>query len=223
MKCITRSFTLACALVLHLSGSVASAQQPAAADVPGSAPVAAAGPVSSALAPALQNVLLHTALGDIVIAVEIERAPLTAKNFLRYVDNKRFDGSVFYRGMKVTEDGKYAVVQAGLQGNSKLLFKAVEHEPTTVTGLSHVDGAVSMAMGAPGTATADFFIVIGDLVSMDAKADEPGYAVFGHVVSGMEVARAVLEEPKSELASNPVMKGQMLAQPVKIITARRAP
>jgi peptidyl-prolyl cis-trans isomerase A (cyclophilin A) len=170
-------------------------------------------------------VLLHTALGDIVIAVEIERAPLTARNFLRYVDNKRFDGIGFYRGMKVSEDGRYALVQGGLQGNSKLVFKAIEHEPTTVTGLSHVDGAVSMARGAPGTANADFFIVIGDLVSMDAKADgsDPGYAAFGHIVSGMDVVHAILDQPKSEDARNPVMKGQMLAAPVKVLSARRAP
>lgn len=224
MKRLLCTLCLLCALWLSLPGGVVAAQESAAADSAAAAPAAVAAPAASTLAPALQNVLLHTALGDIVIAVEIERAPLTAKNFLRYVDNKRFDGSVFYRGMKVTEDGRYAVVQAGLQGNTKLLFKAVEHEPTTLTGLSHVDGAVSMAMGAPGTATADFFIVIGDLTSMDAKAGgEPGYAVFGHVVSGMDVARAVLEQPKSEAATNPVMKGQMLAQPVKILTARRAP
>jgi peptidyl-prolyl cis-trans isomerase A (cyclophilin A) len=222
MKRISRPLPVVSALWLCLFAAMAPAQE--AAPVAQASPPASA-PETSTLAPALQNVLLHTALGDIVIAVEIERAPITAKNFLRYVDNKRFDGIVFYRGMKVSEDGKYAVVQGGLQGNPKLLFKAIEHEPTTVTGLSHVDGAVSMARGAPGTADSDFFIVIGDLVSMDAKPDgsDPGYAVFGHIVSGMDVVRAVLEQPKSEDARNPVMKGQMLAQPVKILTARRAP
>ncbi len=215
-----RSLLFAAALWLGAS-ALASAQQAAAPEPP---PTAAA-PAASPLAPALQNVLLHTALGDIVIAVEIERAPITARNFLRYVDNKRFDGIGFYRAMKVSEDGKYALVQGGLQGNSKLVFKAIEHEPTSVTGLSHVDGAVSMARGAPGTANSDFFIVIGDLVSMDAKADgpDPGYAVFGRIVAGMDVVRAILEQPKSEDARNPVMKGQMLATPVKVLTARRAP
>ncbi len=218
------------ALWLGLSTSPAGAQEtPAPAETPAVESVATPGPVAapavSGLAPALQNVLLHTALGDIVIAVEIERAPITAKNFLRYVDNRRFDGVGFYRGMKVSEDGKYGLIQGGLQGNSRLVFKAIEHEPTTVTGLSHVDGAVSMARGALGTANADFFIVIGDLVSMDARPDgsDPGYAVFGRIVSGMDVVHAILEQPKSEDARNPVMKGQMLAAPVKVLTARRVP
>lgn len=177
------------------------------------------------LAPATLNVLLHTTQGDITIAVEIERAPITARNFLRYVDARRFDGISFYRGMKLDEEGKYGLLQGGLQGNSKLIYKPIAHEAPTTTGLSHVDGAVSMARGEPGTATADFFIVIGDLVSMDGKADgsDPGYAVFGRVISGMDVVRAILELPKSQEALNPVMKGQMLAQPVKILTARRVP
>jgi len=87
-----------------------------------------------------------------------------------------------------------------------------------------VDGAISMARENPGTATADFFIVVGDLVSMDGKPDgDPGYAVFGRVVQGMDVVRAMLELPRSAEARNPVMKGQMLAEPVKVTTARRAP
>src|SRR5690606_40231993 len=65
--------------------------------------------------------------------------------------------------------------------------------------------------------TADFFIVVGDLVSMDGKPDgDPGYAVFGRVVQGMDVVRAMLELPRSADARNPVMKGQMLAEPVKV-------
>lgn len=222
MKQTLRLPNLCIALCLAFCAA-APAQETGSESTPSPAAAAPPTPAASTLAPALQNVRLHTALGDIVIAVEIERAPITAKNFLRYVDNKRFDGSSFYRGMKVTEDGKYAVVQAGLQGNAKLLFKAIEHEPTSVTGLSHVDGAVSMARGGLGTATSDFFIVVGDLVSMDAKPDgDAGYAVFGHVVSGMDVVRAILEQPKSDDARNPVMKGQMLAEPVKIQTARRS-
>lgn len=175
------------------------------------------------LAPATVDVVLHTTEGDITMAVEIERAPVTARNFLRYVDARRFDGVSFYRAMKLTDDGKYGLLQGGLQGNPKLIYKAIAHEAPATTGLSHVDGAVSMARAAPGTATADFFIVIGDLVSMDGTPDgsDPGYAVFGRVTSGMEVVRAILEHPKSEDALNPVMKGQMLAKPVKILTVRR--
>jgi peptidyl-prolyl cis-trans isomerase A (cyclophilin A) len=167
---------------------------------------------------------LKTSLGDIVLAVETQRAPVTAANFLRYVDQKRLDGSEFYRSMAVGEDGQHGLIQGGLRGNPKRALKPIAHEPTTVTGLSHVDAAVSMARAAPGTATADFFVVIGDLISLDAQPDggDPGYAVFGHVIDGMDVVRAIFNQPRSPSAGQGVMQGQMLATPVKILTARRA-
>jgi peptidyl-prolyl cis-trans isomerase A (cyclophilin A) len=177
-----------------------------------------------AAVPATVGVVLHTTLGDIHIALEVERAPITARNFLRYVDDKRFDGITFYRAMKVTEDGRYGLVQGGLR-DPRRLFKPIAHESTATTGLSHVDGAISMGRNEPGTAVADFFIVVGNLPSMDGKPDgsDPGYAVFGRVTVGMEVVRAMLDLPRSEDARNPVMKGQMLADPVKILTVRREP
>lgn len=175
-------------------------------------------------APATTTVILTTALGDIHIALETARAPLTAGNFLRYVDNKRFDGMTFYRAHKVSEDGRYAIVQGGLQGHSQKVFPPIAHESPQQTGLSHVDGSISMARENPGTATADFFIVVGDLVSMDGTPEgDPGYAVFGRVTEGMDVVRAMLELPRSANARNPVMQGQMLAQPVTVQTVRRAP
>ena len=169
------------------------------------------------------KVVLHTALGDILLGLEKDRAPLTSANFLRYVDQRRLDGCDFYRAMKLDEEGQYGLIQGGLRGNPKRVFKPIAHEPTTATGLSHVNGAISMARGDPGTATADFFIVIGDLVSFDARPDagEPGYAAFGRVLDGMDVVHAILEQPRSEQAGEGLMKGQMLAAPVKILTARR--
>jgi peptidyl-prolyl cis-trans isomerase A (cyclophilin A) len=172
--------------------------------------------------PVTVPVVMHTSMGDIHIALEVERAPITAGNFLRYVDAKRFDGITFYRAMKVSEDGRYGLVQGGLS-NPKLLYKPIAHESPATTGLSHVDGAISMGRNEPGSAVADFFIVIGDLVSMDGTPDgkDPGYAVFGHVTEGMNLVHAILELPRSETARNPVMQGQMLADPVKILTVRR--
>jgi len=104
------------------------------------------------------------------------------------------------------------------------VLKPIAHEPTTVTGLSHISGAISMARGDPGTATADFFIVIGDAVSYDANQEtgDPGYAVFGRVIEGMDVVRAILEQPRAAGAGEGLMRGQMLARPVKILSARRA-
>ena len=159
------------------------------------------------------------------MALEVQRAPITAQNFLRYVDARRFDGTTFYRAVKLSDDGKYGLVQGGPQNDPKRTFKAIPHEAPATTGLSHVDGAISMARAAPGTAQADFFIVVGDLPAMDGKPDgsDPGYAVFGHVTQGMDVVHAILEQPRGEQARNPVMRGQMLAQPVKILTVRREP
>jgi len=174
-------------------------------------------------APATVKVALKTSLGDIVLAIEKERAPITAGNFLRYVEQKRLDGSTFYRALKLDEQGQYGLIQGGLRGNPRRVLKPIAHEPTSVTGLSHVDGAISMARGDPGTATADFFIVIGDTVSYDANPEtgDPGYAVFGRVIEGMEVVRAILEQPRSADSGEGVMHGQMLANPVRILAARR--
>jgi peptidyl-prolyl cis-trans isomerase A (cyclophilin A) len=198
----------------------ALAQGSAPAPAPGSMPQAAAG----AAAPATVNVVLKTSLGDIMLAVETERAPVTAANFLRYVDQKRLDGSEFYRAMVLGDDGQYGLIQGGLRGNPKRVLKPIAHEPTTVTGLSHVNGAISMARADPGTATADFFIVIGDLLSLDAQPNggDPGYAVFGNVVNSMDVVHAIFGQPRSPTAGQGIMQGQMLAAPVRILAARRA-
>jgi peptidyl-prolyl cis-trans isomerase A (cyclophilin A) len=188
-----------------------------------------AAPPASAQAPppiaaATVKVVLRTSLGDIVLALEKERAPVTVNNFLHYVDQKRLDGTEFYRALILDEQGQYGLIQGGLRNNPKRVFKPIAHEPTTVTGLSHVNGAISMARAEPGTASADFFIVIGDNVSYDAQPDggDPGYAVFGHVTEGMDVVRAILQQPRAGGTGEGVMSGQMIANPVKILTARRA-
>lgn len=175
--------------------------------------------------PAIVPVALTTSLGRIVVAIEVVRAPLTAANFLRYVDGKRLDGTAFYRASKVGPG--YGLVQGGLQNDPKRLLPPVAHEPTTTTGLSHIDGAISMARNAPGSATADFFITVGAIPSMDADpkapGDNQGFAVFGRVIEGMEVVRTLLDAPISPTAGEGVMRGQMLAPPVRIVTVRRVP
>ena len=193
-----------------------------AASAAGAPPPSAEMPAPAA--PATVKVVLRTTLGDISLALEKERAPITVNNFLHYVEQKRLDGTEFYRALKLDEEGQYGLIQGGLRNNPRRVFKPIAHEPTNVTGLSHVSGAISMARAEPGTASADFFIVIGDNVSYDAHPDaaDPGYAVFGHVVEGMEVVRAILEQPRAAATGEGVMSGQMLASPVKIFTARRA-
>lgn len=200
--------------------ALAAAPSPQAAEaLP--APVAA----PAAPQPALVNVRLETSAGVIVLALEKDRAPITTANFLRYVDAKRFDGIGFYRAMKVAPG--FGLIQAGIRTDASKLFPPIKHEPTSQTGLSHGDGAISMARYEPGSATSDFFITIGAMPSMDADpklpGDNAGFAVFGHVVEGMDVVRRILEEPVSATEGEGVMRGQMLAAPVKIVTAKRVP
>ncbi|WP_324750407.1 peptidylprolyl isomerase [Sphingomonas sp. LY54] len=174
--------------------------------------------------PAVIRVVLETAEGPIVLALEKERAPVTTANFLRYVDGKRLDGVAFYRATPIGQG--YGLIQGGVRNDPKRVLPPIAHEPTTKTGLSHVDGAISMARAAPGSANADFFITVGDLVSMDADPKQPGdnqgFAVFGRVVEGMDLVRRILAAPTSPTAGEGAMKGQMLAPPIPIVRARRA-
>lgn len=191
---------------------------PVATPAPAATPTPAAA-TNPALAPV--NVRLDTAAGAIVIAVDRAHAPLTAANFLRYVDGKKLDGVAFYRAVKVG-DG-YGLAQFGTRNDPKRTLPPVAFEPTSKTGLSHVDGAISMAMAKPGTAAGDFFVVVGDLKSMDAHDNDPGFAVFGRVVEGMDVIRRILASPTSPTEGVGVMKGQMLAPTIRITSARRQP
>ena len=190
---------------------------------PATPPAAEAAPAATPN-PATVRVSLETSLGPIVLELEKERAPVTTANFLRYVDEKRFDGIAFYRATNIGEG--YGLIQGGAKGDAARVLPPIAHEPTSETGLSHVDGAISMARYAPGTADADFFITIGDLESMDADPAQPGdnqgFAVFGRVVEGMDVVRRILAAPTSPTEGEGVMKGQMLASPVVIISAARA-
>jgi peptidyl-prolyl cis-trans isomerase A (cyclophilin A) len=105
------------------------------------------------------------------------------------------------------------------------LFPPIAHESTLATGLKHLDGTLSMARFAPGTAAADFSICCGDAPYLDADptlpGDNLGYAAFGQVIEGMDVARAILAMPTTGVALNPAMQGQILDPPVKIVSARR--
>lgn len=181
-----------------------------------------------AAAPALAQdgavrVRITTSEGAIVVALDKAAAPLTTANFLRYIDQKRFDGTSFYRATKVGPPG-LGLVQGGIRGNTKLVLPPVAHEPTTKTGLAHVEGTISMARTTPGSARGDFFITTGPLSSLDARpedaGDNKGFAAFGHVVDGIDVVRHILDAPVDDSGSG-AMRGQMLAKPVKIVSIRR--
>ena len=215
---MTRRFVLA-ALPLAALLVAAAPQKPA--PLP---PLAPPRPLA-----AVERVALVTELGTVELALDWAHAPISTANFLRYVDAKRFDGLTFYRAMHLAwGDQPNGLLQGGLR-DPRRLFPPIAHEPTSQTGLSHKAGAISMARNAPGTATADFSIMLSDLTGLDAdpKSSDPeaqaGYAVFGKVTAGMDVVRKIWESPISPTLGEGGMRGQMLEAPVKILTARRLP
>ncbi len=171
----------------------------------------------------LPRVQMETSAGRIVIEVETVKAPVTAANFLRYVDEHRFDGMTFYRAMKSSPTT--GLIQGGVNNDPERILPPIVHEPTTETGLSHIDGAVSMARYDPGTATGDFFVSVGPTPSYDAgrpfSIDAYGFAVFGRVVEGMDVVRAILASPTSPTEGEGFMRGQMLDPRITILQAWR--
>jgi peptidyl-prolyl cis-trans isomerase A (cyclophilin A) len=168
----------------------------------------------------LPRVEVRTGLGDFVVEVDVVRAPATARNFLRYVDARRYAGGSFHRTVPTRPDNqpgnavKIDVVQAGAAPGKD--FPPVALERTRDTGLLHADGAVSLARDGPDTATSDFFVCVGAQPALDfggrRNPDGQGFAAFGRVVSGMEVVRRIHAAPAN---------GQSLAPPVKILGAAR--
>ena len=174
-------------------------------------------------APSGTLVRLQTSQGPILIEVDLKRAPITAGNFLRYVDEKRLDDTSFYRAARAPSDPRRGLIQGGINHRLVRALQAIQHEPTSRTGLKHLDGTVSMARNDPGTAMGDFFITIGPAPRLDARPDYPGYAAFGRVVSGMPVVHRILALPTYPGGYSKATKGQSIIAPVKIITARRIP
>lgn len=145
-------------------------------------------------------VTIATPFGDVTAEIYVERSPITAQNFLSYVDDGFFDGGTFYRTVRLDnqpdDSVRIEVIQGGPPPNTRDRSRpAISLERTSLTGLSHVDGALSMARGAPDSARSSFFICIGDQPSLDfggnRNLDRQGFAVFGRVTVGMEVVRRI--------------------------------
>jgi peptidyl-prolyl cis-trans isomerase A (cyclophilin A) len=170
----------------------------------------------------LPHVVVQTELGDIEIEVDGARAPITAANFLKYVDGRHFDGGTWHRTVKMDNQPdnqiKIEVIQAGVNPDrAKEGFAPIPLERTNKTGILHKDGTVSMARGGADTATSGFFICINDQPSLDfggmRNADGQGFAAFGRVVRGMDVVRRIQQAPNTD--------AQKLTPPVKIIAVTR--
>jgi peptidyl-prolyl cis-trans isomerase A (cyclophilin A) len=172
-------------------------------------------------------VVFETEKGNIEIDLDTVHAPLTAANFLKYVDGKFYDDGTINRAVRpdntIRHDVEIQVIQ--FQSNParrREQFPPVALERTSATGLKHVDGAVSMARNGPDTATASFSIVIGDQPEMDfggkRNPDGQGFAVFGHVVRGMDVVKAIHASPTGARGA---YGPESLDPPIKILKAYR--
>ncbi len=160
-------------------------------------------------------VLIETDLGNIRIQIFAEKAPVTAANFLRYVDAGLYKRTSFYRVVRLDNQPnntiKIEVIQGGIGfSDENRPFPSIEHETTAKTGIFHKDGVISMARSEPGTATSEFFICVGDQPELDfggkRNPDGQGFAAFGRVIEGMDVVRKIQQQPdESQMLKRPVV------------------
>ena len=159
---------------------------------------------------------IKTELGEIIAELYPDKAPVTCENFLRYIENNKFEGAKFYRVVRMdnqpNNDIKIEVIQGGLGFDvEESPYPSIRHETTKETGVLHKDGTLSMARAEPGTASSEFFICIGDQPELDfggkRNPDGQGFAAFGKIVKGMDVVKKIQSMPD---------EGQMLKQPVLI-------
>lgn len=171
-------------------------------------------------------VRIVTTLGTIDVDLDSAHAPNTVTNFLRYVDAGAYRNGRFHRA--VTPDNqprdsvRIEVIQGGPNPEREgARWPAIPLERTNSTGLTHVDGAISMARGGPDSATSDFFLCVGAQPSLDfgghRNLDGQGFAAFGRVVRGMDIVRQIQRQPAT--GTNP----QSLTPPVSIQSISRLP
>jgi peptidyl-prolyl cis-trans isomerase A (cyclophilin A) len=169
------------------------------------------------------TVVMKTELGEMELSLDTIRAPITAKNVLRYVDAGFYDGGRFFR--TVTPDNqpsnkvKIEVIQCEIDtARQQNEFPPVLMESTDKTGIPHTDGTLSMARDGPNTATSSFSICVHDQPELNfggkRNPDGYGFAAFGHVMAGMDVVRKIHASPA---------EGQHLTPPVRILSVKRKP
>jgi peptidyl-prolyl cis-trans isomerase A (cyclophilin A) len=166
------------------------------------------------------EVLIKTEFGEIVVELYEDKAPVTAANFLRYIDSSLFRNSSFYRVVRLdnqpNDSIRIEVIQGGRRDEEDKGFPPIRHESGRETGIKHLDGVISMARSVPGSATSEFFICIGDQPELDfggrRNKDGQGFAAFGHVIKGMDVVKKIhdLKAPS-----------QYLEKPVNILNIER--
>jgi peptidyl-prolyl cis-trans isomerase A (cyclophilin A) len=154
------------------------------------------------------RVRIETDSGAIVVQLAPDKAPVTVANFLRYVDEHRYDGGSFYRAVTLKnqlspeQQPQIEVIQGGVDADSSKRLPPIPHETNDKSGIKHTDGVISMARGQPGSAGSEFFIVINDQPSLDfggkRNPDGQGFAAFGRVIEGMNVVRRIQRMPSAD-------------------------
>lgn len=162
------------------------------------------------------SIRIHTELGVIEVELDAARAPATVANFLKYVEAGRYTAGQFHRtvtpGNQPNNPVKIEVIQGGVNPEfAEQDWPALALERTSVTGLKHLDGTISMARAGPDTATSDFFVCVGDQPELDfggkRNPDGQGFAAFGRVTAGGDIVRKIQSAPAD---------GQKLTPPVTI-------
>jgi peptidyl-prolyl cis-trans isomerase A (cyclophilin A) len=164
-------------------------------------------------------VTIETELGSIEVEIYKDKAPLSASNFLKHVDEGVYKNAYFYRTVRLNNQPdnkiKIEVIQGGT-GDDADKYPPIQHETTKETGILHKDGTMSYARNEPGSATTEFFICIGDQPELDyggkRNPDRQGFAAFGKVIKGMDIVRRI-HEAKAD--------GQSLKPAIKIYFIRR--
>ena len=188
--------------------------------------------VSLAQTPASKpvTVVFETELGAITMEIDVVRAPITGANFLKYVDGKFYDGGVVNRAVRpdntTRHDVEIQVIQFQIDpARRREQFPPIPMERTSVTGLKHLSGALSMARSGPDSATASFSIPIGDQPEMDfggkRNADGQGFAVFGRVVAGMDVVKRIQQAPTRPAGAQGAFGTETLSPTIAVTRAYR--
>ncbi len=160
------------------------------------------------------TVKIETNFGDILVELYPEKAPKTVAAFLSYMDSGYYKGSSFYRVLKEEDQPsmsfKSELIQGGIWGTKNKLLASligIAHENTKQTGIQHTNGTISLARGDTGTATSEFFIVVGDQPAYDyggdANQDKQGFAAFGKVIKGMEFIKQIHSQPDNQTSFLP--------------------
>lgn len=182
------------------------------------------------------RIVFETAMGEVEVELYPERAPLSVAQFLRYVDGAHYDGASFYRATRTAAGHSFDIVQGGRSRMPMLTgedppgdppFPPIAHETTHDTGMRNERGVLAYARREPGTANSEFFFNLGDSSILNTDEGGPdrdgfGYATFGRVVRGIEVLDGIQQLPTDAPTDNEVVQGQILNEPVGILTIRRS-